>query len=407
MIPRWLVALALPVLAAVAFWIVLPAQYRVAESTDYEGFYRPVAMQVLQGNGLVTENGAPALRYPPGYPLLVAAALGVGNAVGLPESTSLDLLTFVCIALSSLFLYLIARDMWGGWMALLPSVAWSTYPLALWLTKQPNSEVPFTAVLFAGVLVMWRLLRGAKPDLGLAAAAGALAGAAMLVRPIAILLPMAFCVLVWRLGGVWGRRGRVLAGAAIIVLSVAVVLPWEVHASHAAGRFVMLSTGGVPSMRDGLTFGVNADKGYRHGIYVPDAIRTVMINFYAKYDSLDSFGAIAREGVRELSAHPVGMAGLMGMKLLRAWYGTDSQRLDLYIALLQVVYLALLARAARVAWKTGGERRRLVVLAAPLIAYFWLMSALALPLVRYMVPAIGLGFLWLPVLTEKEETRRR
>ncbi len=34
------------------------------------------------------------------------------------------------------------------------------------------------------------------------------------------------------------------------------------------------------------------------------------------------------------------------------------------------------------------------------------MSALALPLVRYMVPAIGLGFLWLPVLAEKQETRR-
>ncbi len=184
------------------------------------------------------------------------------------------------------------------------------------------------------------------------------------------------------------------------------VLPWEVHASRAEGRFVMLSTGGVPSMRDGLTFGVNADKGYRHGIYVPDAIRTVMINFYAKYDSLDSFGAIAREGMHELVTHPVGMAGLVGMKLLRAWYGTDSQRLDLYIALVQVVYLALLARAARVAWRSGGERRRSATLVMVLIAYFWLMSALALPLVRYMVPAIGLGFLWLPVLAEKQETRR-
>ncbi len=174
--PRWLIAALLPVAAAVAFWMVLPAQYRVAESTDYESFYRPVAVQLLAGHGIVTESGAPALRYPPGYPVLVAAALGAGNIIGLPESTSLDLLTFVSIAVSSLFLYLIARDLWGGWLALLPSAAWSTYPLALWFTKQPNSEVPFTMVLFASAFVMWRLLRGAKPDLWLAAGAGALAG---------------------------------------------------------------------------------------------------------------------------------------------------------------------------------------------------------------------------------------
>jgi 4-amino-4-deoxy-L-arabinose transferase-like glycosyltransferase len=405
-IPRWLVAMAMPLVVAVAFWLVLPAQYRVAESTDYESFYRPVAMQLLAGNGLVTENGAPAVRYPPGYPVLVAAALGIGDLIGLPEATSLDMLMFACIAVSSLFLYLIARDMWGGWLALLPSAAWSTYPLALWLTKQPNSEVPFTMVLFASVFVMWRLLRGAKPNLWLATAAGALAGAAMLIRPIAILLPFVFAILVWRLGGVWERRQRLLTIAKIVAMSLVIVAPWEIHASHAEGKLVVLSTGGVPSMRDGLTFGVNADKSYRQGIYVPDAIRTVMISFYSEYDSLNSYGAIAHAGLRELGAHPVGVAGLIGMKLLRAWYGTDSQRLDKYIALLQLVYLFVLARAARIAWKAGGERRRLVVLVLVTVAYFWLMSALALPLVRYMVPAIGLAFLWVPVLWEKGEQRR-
>jgi hypothetical protein len=100
------------------------------------------------------------------------------------------------------------------------------------------------------------------------------------------------------------------------------------------------------------------------------------------------------------------VAGLIGMKLLRAWYGTDSQRLDKYIALLQLVYLFVLARAARIAWKAGGERRRLVGLVIVVVAYFWLMSALALPLVSNLVPAIGLAFLWVPVLWEKGEQRR-
>jgi hypothetical protein len=193
----------------------------------------------------------------------------------------------------------------------------------------------------------------------------------------------------------------------VVAMCLVVILPWEIHASRAEGRLVVLSTGGVPSMRDGLTFGVNADKTYRQGIYVPDAIRTVMISFYEEYDSLNSYGAIAHAGMRELGAHPVGVVGLAGMKFLRAWYGTDSQRLDKYIALLQLVYLFVLVRAGRMAWKAGGERRRLVVLVTVLVAYFWLMSALALPLVRYMVPAIGLAFLWVPVLWEKGEQRRR
>jgi 4-amino-4-deoxy-L-arabinose transferase-like glycosyltransferase len=260
--------------------------------------------------------------------------------------------------------------------------------------------------MFGAVLVLWKLLRGARPSVVLACTAGFLAAAAMLFRPIAILLPLVFAIVVFLLGSSWPHRTRTAVAALILASAAVAVMPWEIHASRAAGRFVLVSSVGPSAMRDGLTFGVNAEKDYRQRLYVPDAIRTVMIDFYAEYDSLNSFGTIARAGVRELGAHPVGVVGLMGMKLLRAWYGTDSQRLDRYIALLQLVYLLVLVRGGWVAWKAGGERRRLVVVVMVVVAYFWLMSALALPLVRYMVPAIGLGFLLVPVLAEKGETRR-
>ena len=90
----------------------------------------------------------------------------------------------------------------------------------------------------------------------------------------------------------------------------------------------------------------------------------------------------------------------MGLKLARAWYGTDSQRLDRYILLFQVLYLGLLARAAWMASRAGGERRRLFVICAWVMVYFWAMSVMALPLVRYLLPAIGMGFLMVPVLLE-------
>jgi len=88
---------------------------------------------------------------------------------------------------------------------------------------------------------------------------------------------------------------------------------------------------------------------------------------------------------------------------VRAWYGTDSQRLDRFIFLLQAIYLGFLAWAGGLAWRWGGERRRIALIAGAILAYFWGMSLFALPLVRYLVPAIGLAFLFAPAALEAGE----
>ena len=61
----------------------------------------------------------------------------------------------------------------------------------------------------------------------------------------------------------------------------------------------------------------------------------------------------------------------------------------------------MLGWAGYVAWKAGGERRRLAIIVTSITLLFWCMSVLALPLVRYMVPAIALGFVLLPAAREK------
>jgi 4-amino-4-deoxy-L-arabinose transferase-like glycosyltransferase len=396
-----ILALVLPVVCTLVFWMVLPPAYRVSESSDFSGFYEPVAKRVLAGDGVTVESGAVAMRYPPGYPLVLAAAIGAGSVVGLSEERALDLLALACVAVSSLLLHLIARDVWTGWSALAPSVAWSTYPLALWLTKQPNSELVFTPLLFACAYALWKLTRRARPHVGLAIATGAFAGAAMLVRPIAVFLPLLGAGLVLALAKEWPVRSRAITGVSVLAIALLVTAPWEVHASRAAGHFVLLSDGGVPTMRDGLTFGVNAAKEYRSGIRLPDAVRTVMISFYAQYDSLRSYGAIARALTAEAARHPVGMVELFALKLVRAWYGTDSQRMESAILIIQLAYVGVLGWACYVAWRAGGERRRLVIIVTSITVLFWCMSVLALPLVRYMMPAIGLSFALLPAAREK------
>ena len=54
-----------------AFLAVLPAEMRQGESPDYEGFYRPLVDRLLGGEGLVDEEGRVAVRYPPGFSLLL------------------------------------------------------------------------------------------------------------------------------------------------------------------------------------------------------------------------------------------------------------------------------------------------------------------------------------------------
>ena len=297
--PRGVRALVMPVLAALAFWLVLPAAYRVNEGSDFESFYRPVAYHLVTGQGFTVPGGWPALRAPPGYPVLLAGVMVTSVVLHVPESISLSLLTLICVALSSLFLYVIAKDVWTDWKALLPSALWSTYPLALWLTKQPNTEVPFTTILFAIALVIWRQTRSEKPRLGLTILLGVLAGAAMLVRPIAVLFPLVLAGLVMLLATRWPRWTRLVATVMVVAMSVIVIEPWQRYAERATGHFVLLSTAGVPSIRDGLTFGVNTQKSYRRPIWVPGFIGTVMIDFYAQYEQLDSFDAIARAFGRE------------------------------------------------------------------------------------------------------------
>src|SRR4051794_20118803 len=121
----YLVATVIPVVTAIVFWAVLPARFRANESADYVVFHDPVARAVLAGKGLVLPDGRPALLYPPGHPLIIAATLGAASALGISESSAIDVLLLLCLALSSLLLFAISSRVWGTKGGLLTSLGWS------------------------------------------------------------------------------------------------------------------------------------------------------------------------------------------------------------------------------------------------------------------------------------------
>ena len=190
--------------------VALPADYKVNESPDYTAFYYPVAERVVDGNGLTVPDGRVADRFPPGYPVFLAGVITVADATGLGRASLITAASLVLHALGCLLLFAFARAFVRPWAACLGALTWGLSPVALWLTKQPNSELVFTVVVLGALVLVVPLLRpGSRAGVVRLTGVGALLGAAALIRPIAvgIVVPLAVVyLLVHRTAGV--RRWR-------------------------------------------------------------------------------------------------------------------------------------------------------------------------------------------------------
>jgi hypothetical protein len=168
-------------------------------------------------------------------------------------------------------------------------------------------------------------------------------------------------------------------------------MPWETWVFARTHQWIPLSTNGVRSMRDGLTYAVNP-KQYRARIPVSPGVKEVQLAVLQKGTDLGSMGDIAALLWEQWRERPWAVTGLLATKAARSWYATDSGRFDRYILLIQAVYLL----AGIVGGLLAVRDRRMRVSLAPvaaLIGYFWAMTTAFLSILRYMVPAMGLVFL--------------
>jgi hypothetical protein len=93
---------------------------------------------------------------------------------------------------------------------------------------------------------------------------------------------------------------------------------------------------------------------------------------------------------QEFQSHPIAVTKLFLMKIARSWYGTDSGRREFPILLIQLVYLVPVSWGAWKTWKLGNRYRDFALIALLIVFYFWGMTFLAISILRYMVPIIGL-----------------
>jgi 4-amino-4-deoxy-L-arabinose transferase-like glycosyltransferase len=372
------------------------------EMSDYREAYEPTARQILKGNGPVLADGSPMIRYPPGYPFLLAGVFVVAGAFGVSEASVLALVSVAAFGLAVLLLAEIALRCWPWPRALLCPLAFATYPLALWVTRQALSEMAFLPALYACLFVFFLSLRQRGAGLQPGLASGFMAGVAFLIRPVAIGLSLLLAGLV--LLGVGKKRLIPRIGLAFVIVagSLAAVAPWQLWIHAKTGKFRLSDGLGAKGrntgpIRDGLTFFAEGSKAYRLPIRISAdlaELENVMMERAPQLGSLRDVAVLLREQWEE---RPAAVTELLSRKALRSWYGTDSVRHEWLIVAIQVLYAIPLLAGVRGTWKSGGvSSRGLVCASIALIAYFWGMTVLVLSIVRYMVPAIGLVFVFLP-----------
>jgi 4-amino-4-deoxy-L-arabinose transferase-like glycosyltransferase len=295
------------------------------------------------------------------------------------------------MALVCMLIFLLARVLFGPVAALISAAVWMTYPFALWLTRQPNSEVPFMVVLYGGLCLFYCLLLRKTRWWPLYFVCGLIFGLAMLIRPIAVGIGVALAVSIWFLSREMTARFRALLISVFLLGNLVAVLPWEIWVYSRTGEVIPLSTSGVSDMREGVIFAVNGSL-YRPQGGVPGDVDTVMNNILKRPSELGSVYGIVSVIGEEFRAHPIAVTKLFLLKAARSWYGTDSRQHEGLILLIQLGYLLPMLWCGRKLWRRGVTARRIMASIFLVVIYFWGMTVLVNSTLRYVLPVTGLLF---------------
>jgi len=372
----------------IAFRLALPADLAANESTDFTLFYGPVAEHLADGDGLEVVAGVPALRYPPGYPIVLAATFRVGDALGVPRSDVLVPFTLALTAVAGVLLHLVVRRVFDRRHAWVTSVLWIAYPLTLWTAKQPNSEIPFMVAMYAAVLVFLPVVIDGTSTPGRLLGAGGLLGAAAVIRPAGLVLLPAVALVAWlRLGSPTPRR--LLLCLALVGGFLAPVTVASAWMSSVGSTPVLLSDSPDLNVIDGLSLAVGSRRE-AEDLPMPENLRRFVIDARGRETELGREGTLGpylREAIRE---HPAALVELVAYKSVRSWYGTESFRFEGVLLAMQLLFVGIVTAGGVVAFRRGDPSRWYVVLAASMTMASWISAIAALSIVRYLVPALGL-----------------
>ncbi len=398
--------------------IVAPDWLRDKPCSDCDGWYFPVAENLISGKGLVVGNNQrPALDRPPGHVFILAAALGIGNTLGLTKEVTVYCLNTILLSCAAVLLFLISKQFWGIGRGAITSLFWVTSPFVVWFINQPFSEVTFFIFFYSAVLGLFWSIQSSCNRLLWVFCVGICLGVASLIRPMGIGLVILFMGIYGVfLENVQNKFENWLSPLVVAIGFTLIFGPWQMYLWEKKGEILFISDGqhAHASVVEGFVFGVHKED-YRISIDLSPDVQMFMesmdkiifsyqevLNGDVKYGpggdyDVRKLSSIPRIAANILKTRPVVAIKFVWLKIKRSWYGTDSHRYEKYAALLQIVYLLIIVPAL-IKVLRDKENRFIAIIAIAITGYFWLFCVMFTPLVRYMIPAIGVLFTLIPGL---------
>jgi 4-amino-4-deoxy-L-arabinose transferase-like glycosyltransferase len=381
-----LLSAAVALLSHAIFLLALPSTFRQNQSADYAVYYEPVAQKLAAGGSFFLAS-RPALRYPPGIPVMYAGTFWISNQLHIPRGAGLRLLEAILLAGSSILVALTANVILRWRTALIASALWSTYPFHLWLTKQPDPTSVFSLLLLSSVFLLLQWAREGKRSARYGCGVGGTLALAALIKPIVIVLPLVVAGLAWFCIVPCRPRQRALFSVCVVATYILLIAPWELWARQISGDWIPLCTNGPSVLIDGLTFGTI--RGLQP-VAMPARVSAFTKEAVERGKELRNPGKVVHFLAAKAREEPGTIAEFFLVKAARSWYGNETHTAENWIVLIQLLYLPFVLAGARMTIHGTPEQRNFLLLASTFVLYFWAMTTFtALPLLRYMVPTVG------------------
>jgi hypothetical protein len=359
--------------------------------TDFEKAYYPLAKSILNGEGYHIDGRFNA-QYPPGYPLILIFPHILSRMLNIGILPVIRFINIILLSSSVLILFNLAKFEFGEKVALLSAYLWMIYPFDLWLLRCGYSEIPFIVFILLSLFFTIKMIR--KPSKKYSFLVGLFSGISTLIRPIAMLWFLIPCLSIFFLIKIDIRK-RLLLIFLIVLVFIGILLPWEIYVYKNTGDLVVVSKEGWTSIVYGITFGAGFNENIPGKLPISHDIHDFMVKTREFDLSLRPLGKMLSQPENlipylksEFLKNPFLFIKLFLYKLTRAWYGTEEMWYEKYILIIQGPLFVLFMFGSIISLRYLFKKRYIFYILLSHIIYFWVMTTIALSILRIMIPAM-------------------
>ncbi|MCB1112406.1 MAG: glycosyltransferase family 39 protein [Chlamydiales bacterium] len=247
---RW-IALTIAVALCLVWVVTIPN-----EPVSDQGIYNTAAERLASGAGYTDDSGNPTAYWAPGYTFYIASFYYLfGSKVTVAFAANFISYLFLVAGVYTLSCLAYSRRV-GAMAAILTAL----YPSFIFYTTIIASETLFSAMLIWVLVFGWLSFQKDRYKILWIVACGILLGLTALVRPQALLIPIAlFAIGSAQHASIWSASWRFITVAILMVITC---IPWGLRNQEQLGAFVLVSANSGANLWIGNHEG--ADGGYMH-----------------------------------------------------------------------------------------------------------------------------------------------